>query len=73
MMGALNRKGVGLGIGLLAYFVVRKPSRRERRRALREAIYRGYDLAGDDPAFMAEHLKLTKALDATSSDGLREA
>ena len=69
-MGTSGRKQTGMGIGLLSSFVVRKPSRQARRRALREAIYRGYDLAAADPEFMAEHWETVRELDGTAGDGL---
>jgi hypothetical protein len=69
-MRVTERRLAGLGIGVLAYFVVRKQSRRERRRALREAIYRSYEAAAADPEFMAEHEELTRALDHLAADGL---
>lgn len=69
-MRATGHRLAGLGIGLLAYFVVRRPSKQQRRRARREAIYQSYELAGADPAFMAEHEALTRELDAMAADGL---
>jgi|GEM_PF-5103704 len=44
-------------------FIVRRPSRQQRRRALREAIYQSYESAAADPAFMAEHQASTRELD----------
>jgi hypothetical protein len=70
-MGISGRKAGGLGIGLLAYFVIRKPSRQERRRVLREAIYASYEQAAADPDFMAEHWETTRDLDRTAGDGLQ--
>jgi hypothetical protein len=67
-MGATKRGLTGLGLGLLAYFIVRRPSKQQRRRARREAIYRSYDLAAADPAFMAEHEALTREFDGTVAD-----
>jgi len=69
-MKVTGRRLTGLGIGLLAYFIVRKPSKQQRRRARREAIYRSYDAAAADPQFMAEHLELIHELDPTAADGL---
>ena len=69
-MQATGRRLAGLGIGVLAYFVVRKPSKRQRRRALREAIYQSYEAAAADPEFMAEHEELTRELDHLAADGL---
>jgi len=43
--------------------------RSRRRRELREAIYRSYDLMAADPQFMAEHERLTEELDRTIGDG----
>jgi len=71
-MRVSGRKLTGLGLGLLAYFVVRRPSRQERRRARREAIYRSYALTAEDPEFMAEHRELMRELDTTAADGLGE-
>jgi hypothetical protein len=68
-MRASERRLTALGIGLLAYFIVRRPSK-QRRRARREAIYQSYELAGADPAFMTEHQALTRELDGTAADGL---
>lgn len=69
-MRATGRRLTGLGIGLLAYFVVRRTSKRQRRRALREAIYRSYEAAAADPEFMREHEELTRELDHLAADGL---
>ena len=69
-MGATRRGLAGLGLGLLTYFIVRRPSRQQRRRALREAIYRSYEAAAADPEFMAEHEQLTRELDHLAADGL---
>ena len=69
-MRATGRRLTGLGIGLLAYFIVRKPSKQQRRRARRDAIYQSYEAAAADPQFMAEHEELTRELDHTVADGL---
>lgn len=69
-MRATGRRLAGLGIGVLAYFVVRKRSKQQRRRMLREAIYRSYEAAAADPEFMAEHEELTRELDHVAGDGL---
>jgi len=47
-----------------------EPSRSERRRALREAIYASYDRAGLDPQFIAEMRELEADFDGTIADGL---
>ncbi|HEX9937532.1 MAG TPA: hypothetical protein VGB15_10430 [Longimicrobium sp.] len=71
-MAATTRGIAGLAVGLLAFLVVRKPSRKQRRRALRDAIYDSYDRAGSDPEFQAEMRALEAEFDATISDGLDE-
>lgn len=69
-MESTGRKLTGLAVGALAFFVVRKPSRRQRRRALRDAIYASYDRAGNDPEFQAEMRELEADFDGTIADGL---
>ena len=71
-MVATTRKIAGYAVGLLALLVVRKPSRKQRRRALRNAIYASYDRAGNDPEFQAEMRALDEEFDATVGDGLDE-
>jgi hypothetical protein len=71
-METAARKLAGLAVGALAFFVVRRPSRRERRRALRDAIYASYDRAGNDPEFQAEMRALESEFDGTIGDGLDE-
>jgi hypothetical protein len=68
-----TRKIAGYAAGLLAFLVVRKPPRKQRRRVLRQAIYASYDRAGNDPEFQAEMRALEEEFDGTIADGLDEA
>jgi Arc/MetJ-type ribon-helix-helix transcriptional regulator len=43
------------------------------RRSKRAKLYRAYDQAAQDPAFMADMHEVTARFDATSADGLRDA
>lgn len=70
MVRTRRRVTTVFGIGSLAQFVVQKPTRQERRKALREAIYRDYELAGHDPEFMAEQAEIEEAFKWTVLDGL---
>lgn len=60
------------GIGALAHFVVRQPTRQEPRRARRTAIYAAYEEAGRDPEFMAEQAEIEEAFKWTLLDGLED-
>jgi hypothetical protein len=60
-------------MGALAFFVVRRPSRRQRRRAIRDAVYASYNRAGDDPEFQAEMREFEAEFDGTIGDGLDAA
>lgn len=71
-MVATSRKIAGYAVDLLTLLVVRKPTRKQRRRALRNAIYASYDRAGNDPEFQAEMRALDEEFDATVGDGLDE-
>lgn len=72
MVRIRRREATVFGIGSLAQFVVRTPSRQERRKALREAIYRDYELAGNDPEFIAEQAEIEEAFKWTLLDGLED-
>lgn len=67
-----SRTGTMLGVGLLAYFLIPKPSRQQRRRARRDATYAAHDRAGADPEFMAEMRGIMAEFDGTSAGGRRE-
>ena len=47
-----------------------EPSRQERRRALRDAIYRSYESAAAEPELMADSLELLRDFEVTVGDGL---
>lgn len=71
-MTVTGRRMGGIARGVLARFMARKPSRRERRRAVRDALYASYDRAGNDPEFQAEMRQLEADFDGTIADGLDE-
>lgn len=72
-MAIRSRTVASLGIGVLTYFLVRKSSRQQRRRALRDAIHADYALAGTDAEFMAEMAEIERDFAGTLNDGLAEA
>jgi len=71
-MAVTGRRLFTLGVGVLTFLVIRKPSKQQRRRARRDAIYASYDRAAADPEFAAEMRELETDFDATVSDGLGE-
>jgi len=74
-MATAGRRLFTLGVGVLTFLVMRKPSKLsklQRRRARRDAIYAAYDQAGADPEFMAEMRELEADFEPTVSDGLAE-
>jgi hypothetical protein len=71
-MAAVSRKIVGLAVGVLAFLGRTRDSRRQRRRALRDQIYRDYDVAGSDPEFQEEMRQVNADFDGTLGDGLEE-
>lgn len=73
MVRTRRRVATVFGIGALAQFVVRKPTRQELRRARRDAIYAAYNEAGNDPEFMAEQAEIEEAFKWTLQDGLDDS
>ncbi len=71
-MAAVSRRIVGPAVGVLAFLIRTRDSRRQRRRALRDQIYRDYDVAGSDPEFQEEMRQVNADLDGTLADGLEE-
>jgi hypothetical protein len=67
------RRLTGLAVGVLAYIAMRKPSRRQRRRALQREIYASYERAGADPEFQEEMEEINAAFDGAMADGLDDA
>lgn len=72
MVRIRRREATVFGIGSLAQFVVRKPTRQELRRARRDAIHAAYNEAGNDPEFMAEQAEIEEAFKWTLLDGLED-
>jgi hypothetical protein len=63
-----------VALGLVPILLlIRKRSRRQRRRASRIAIYRSYGIAAADPDFAAEMREIEADYDCTVADGLGEA
>jgi hypothetical protein len=71
-MAVTGRRLFSLGVGVLTFLVIRKPSKQQRRRARRDAIHASYDRAGADPDFVAEMRELEADFDCTVADGLDE-
>ncbi|HVG43557.1 MAG TPA: excisionase family DNA-binding protein [Longimicrobium sp.] len=71
-MAVRGRRLFTLGVGALTFLVIRKPSKQQRRRARRDAIYASYDRAGAEPKFVTEMRELESDFDATGTDGLDE-
>jgi hypothetical protein len=71
-MATAARKIFSIGVGVLTFLVIRKPSKQQLRRARRDAMYAAYDEAGTDPEFVAAMRELETDFDSTVSDGLEE-
>lgn len=59
-----------LGLGTIATLFARKPTRRERIRALRKEILESYAAAAADPEFMRECEEIEQAFAPALMDGL---
>lgn len=71
-MAAASRRIVAFAVGVLAFFVRSRASRRHRRRALRDRIHASYNVAGADPEFQEEMRQVNADFDGTLADGLEE-
>jgi hypothetical protein len=71
-VGYTTRKLTALAERMLVFLRIRKPSRRERRRALQREIHAAYLVAGADPEFHAAMREVEADFAGTLLDGLDE-
>jgi hypothetical protein len=61
-----------LAVAALTFLTLRKSRRQRRRRASQIAIYRSYDEAAADPAFVSDMRAIEVDFDCTVADGLED-